>query len=399
MNKLYILNNYIHKRIKNFIFQFHSLLFYSHLTKFIIPIRILLKMWSNDVKSLLKNMDNLLNQEFVLDTISKNLNRIMKEQNLKQKDIAEKANGKITQSSISKVINCKNSVSAYNLLIIAQALDVSIEDLLTSHPEQNETDVAYKEIIMNNDNQRLVTDINDEAFKGYLGDFHLFFYATSGTGTDILHGYINFSKNEADDTCNVYLKLPIGTTKIVNDKECPIIKVYEGNLSISTRTNSGYCYLHCKEIGEICFLIFHHWYLFNNDIKCLMCSAVTTSSGSNRRPTMHRACLTRNDIDLELIPCLKGQLLLNDNNIILSESVLEQIFRDENIPLVFKERLHKAVQKEKYCLIAENLLFDNTIPEGDRIKYISQLRSLSITPKYNKISKRADEALFSLLYK
>lgn len=371
----------------------------SYLTKFIIPIRILLKIWSDDVKSLLENMDNSLNQESVLYTISKNLNRIMKEKNITQKDLTKKANGRITQSTISKVINCKSSVSAYNLLIIAHALDVSIEHLLTSHPEQNETAATFKEIIMNNDNRRLVTNVNDEAFKGYLGDFHLFFYATSGTGTDILHGYINFSKNEADDTCNAYLKLPIGTTKIVNDKECPIFKVYEGNLSISIKTDSGYCYLYCREIGEICFLIFHHWYLFNNDIKCLMCSAVTTSSGSNRRPTMHRACLTRNDIDSGLIPYLKGQLLLNDNNIILSESVLEQILMDENIPLVFKERLQKAVQKEKYCLIAENLLFDNTIPENDRIKYISQLRSLSIAPKYNKISKRADEALFSLLYK
>lgn len=129
-----------------------------------------------------------------------------------------------------------------------------------------------------------------------------------------------------------------------------------------------------------------------------MASAFTTSSGSNRRPTMHRACLINGCYDQSLLPYIKGQLLLNNAEIIISQSELNNLYNDSRIPSDFKELLTKATSKEKYCLVKENQLIDShTFNEKEHAMLISHLRSKSIAPKHNKISKRTDEMLFEIL--
>lgn len=80
---------------------------------------------------------------------------------------------------------------------------------------------------------------------------------------------------------------------------------YIGKFAISPRMGSCYCLLESREIGELCFIVFRHIYLNNENLKCRLAAVATASAGDNPRPTTHRMLICREEVPEEKMEILK----------------------------------------------------------------------------------------------
>lgn len=333
-------------------------------------------------------------------TLSKNLKNIIAQKKLSQTAIVTlcKEKGyKITQGTVSNAIQGKKNITLDTIAALADVLETDISVLLTES-----LDPVHSFPSPFSHSSSFITKPDDLAFQGYLGDYSLLFYRTSGKTNDLLHGNLSFQPSSDGRKCNATLLLPTGDYKTIGDTKIEIQKEYFGELVISKSMHSAYTMLYNENIGELSLLVFHHWYILNNTLKCAMASAITTSSGSNRRPTTHRACIIQGNTDIttEMLPFIQGQLLLNDSDIIISRSELTKLLHSPIIPNEFKNLIKRSISKENYCILNENLLSDTkALGEAESAKWISYVRYHSIAAKYNKISKRTDDSLFSLLFR
>lgn len=331
-----------------------------------------------------------------LSLIGENIERLMKEKKISQSEIVErckKANFKISQGTISNAKSGKGNVTIQNLLGIAYALDVSLNELISEHDEIEDFNLNANIFSKGKDVELFTTDPDSKFFAGYMGDYHILFFKTSSQEKILVKGELSFFKDNLK--CKAVLKIFTGDKDKSTGESAE--KIYEGDLIISQSMHAGYCYLINMKDGEICMLVFHQWYLTSNDIQTMMASAITTASGSNRLPTVHRMCISRKKIeDAGLQELIKGQLLMNTTEIYLSDEQIQTICSSEEIPDSFKELLQKEASKEKCVCISETNLYDRMLTEDEQIKCISYVRAHSRAPKYNKISRRTDEALFSL---
>ncbi|MBQ7066868.1 MAG: helix-turn-helix transcriptional regulator [Lachnospiraceae bacterium] len=332
--------------------------------------------------------------------ISKNVKDILDERNISQKHLVELCENQgynISQATISHIINGKKNSSIGNILAVAEALNVDIRDLLTADYSNPIKTNSNKKSITENQNNLLVSDPSDRAFNGYLGTYHILFYKTKDQNDELVKGKLTFEEDKKNKKCVAKLVIDAGERTKKEENSVTADKKYFGSLIISHSMHSAYAYLCSENIGEVCMLVFHHWYINNSSLKCTMACAITTSAGSNRRPTIHRMCITKDELSGEVLELVKGQLLLNNPEIILSEKQLDILLLDEAIPDSFKEILQRSAQKNRCVCIQESSLYDSTLSEKERIKWISYVRAQSKGQKYNKISKRTEDVLASLL--
>lgn len=344
-------------------------------------------------------MDILSNIDNYQTRISENISNLMKLKKISQNDIkriCDEAGYNISQATISNAKSGKGNLTISNLIAISYALDVSITDLLDA-PQKHESDIANVEkIISDLNSETLESNPNSIFFDGYKGDFHTLFYKTCQSGDEMVRGILHFEESKNRDKCDATFYL---FTNDINPRTGKAAqKVYDGELIISKSMRAAYCYLVNKELGEMCMLIMQYVYTANRPVDTAMAIAVTTASGANRRPTAHRICLSRSSITPEMMDYVKGQLLMNTGNIFLTKNQIKEILNDCNIPNTFKELLEskKAHAETCYC-IPEKSLYDSSLSEEELYKIISLIRKHSLSPKYNKISRRSDEALHSLL--
>lgn len=345
------------------------------------------------------------NVQDYLNAIGNVIKKLQKEQNYSQNTIVDKCrqNGfNISQSTISSIINGKGDIRLYTIMAITSAFDIGMDDFFLMVEDvirENEINNPTTEFMQQHPASFIITNPADSAFYGFLGDYYTYFYRTTGTEKELVRGELNFSPSSNKKKCIARLKLRLKPDEYIkkSSEEDRIDKLYEGEMFISQKMRVVYCYLYNDKAGEACMLIFKHWYILQSSLKCTMALAITTSSGANRLPTVHRMCLSRKKIYPDKMEYVKGQLLLNDANIILTGQQVEELLNDCNLPDTFKELLKKSVAKDNCAYIQETSLYDNTLSEDEQIKWISYVRAHSSAPKYNKISRRTEEALFSLL--
>lgn len=331
--------------------------------------------------------------------VGKNITTIMASKNITQEKIrmlCQQAGYPISQATISNAKNGKGNLTLSNLVALAYALEVNVADLLAlsnSHsdscnPPKKGSDSAF-------DTTLFLRDPNSIFFKGYLGKYYTLFYKTSGTEDELVKGTLHFQESEDKKRCKAVLKFLVndlnrGTGKVTE-------KIYEGELVISHTMHAAYCYLTSTTVGEICMLVFQHIFTSYSLVNTIMAAAITTASGANRRPTVHRMCISRTPVGDEMLEYVKGQLLMNTADIYLADSKLKQLLQRQDIPVSFKELLQKGMQKGKCYCIPEASLYDISLDEIEQQKLVSLVRANSQAPKYNKISKRTDEILYTLI--
>lgn len=100
------------------------------------------------------------------------------------------------------------------------------------------------------------------------------------------------------------LNFPLGNSE--DDFESSAVKIYKGELVVSHLVRAAYSCLTNANVVEMCKLIFQHIFTSNSLVSTIMAAAVTTASGANRRPIVHRMCLSRSPVDEAMLEYIKG---------------------------------------------------------------------------------------------
>lgn len=304
----------------------------------------------------------------------------------------------ISQATISNAKRGNGNITISTLLAIAHALDVDIIELLDAPYSAKNEDIPEEASLLDLTGEMFITNPESIYIKCYLGTYNILFYKTSCSGDDMVHGTIQFMPNNNGTSCEVIMHIDLEENA---KSDMPDKKEYHGQLIASPLMRSMYVFLSNPELGESAMLLFQQICTSSHMVETAMAVAITTASGANRRPTVHRMCLSRNEIPTDKIEYIRGQLLMNTEEIFLTDKQIDCICLQKVVPESFKELLRKARIKAKDpCYrIQEANLFDSSLSEKALFENISLVRSHSVCSKYNKVSKKTDEILYSMLGK
>lgn len=289
-----------------------------------------------------------------LDEIISYINSYTESHNISQKKIVEyckKKEIKITQSTISRALSHPESAKLSTIIDICSGLDLNMQEVFN---RSFTYDASNTDFVLNSN--QFITDPSDKAFRGYKKKYQVYFYQTVGKDSDIIMGKLEFKNSSDGSFVEALFTLPTGKKRIVENKEEDIEKNYKGQLVVSIPMRAAYCILYSE--NEICAFTFSHFHIINEQLKCVMANAVTVSAGSNRRPTIHRMCIIdeKIEIDNNSLTYIKGQLLLNEANILISAGNLELLRQSEELSTEFKQQLETARSKETYYSFSESKL-------------------------------------------
>lgn len=328
--------------------------------------------------------------------VGEKIREIMDGRKLKQKDVevlCKKAGAPVSQGTISNILKGATSASISSVANICKGLGVGFFDVLPEI-ELDNMSISSREESDKKQIRKVIDVESDIAYKGYLGDYHVYFFPTISNKKDLLHGTLRIYPSEGKTSCKASMKLFTGDKKIVGEKTEEVVKEYEGEFIISLPMQSGYCLLKNLQIDEQCFFVFHHWHILNNELLCRMAAAATTSAGGNRRPTIHRLYMCRDELSTENQKYIRGQLRLNDSEILISKNNYMRLLSEENVPEEFKQVFEEEAKLESYYSVTESKLTNCNLMENDFAQAISLLRDYSVAPKYNKVSMKTDEYIF-----
>lgn len=335
------------------------------------------------------------------EIIANRIKSIMHDKGFKQQDVAEKTG--INQSMISKLLSGSSTLTLNNIINICSVLKISPSALLsTENTPLNELfdgDEVYSTGLMS-DSDNLVFDTSRQVFRGYLNiPYFVYFYSTMSTEDKILNGKLLFKKSDNNKRCEAKLELFTGK-KDLDGKE--ITKLYTGEMAISIPMSSCYVTLVNYELGELCFLCFHHMFLFNQEMLCRVAEVLTVSSGENKRPTAHRMIISKYELNTDEDEYfIKGQLKLNGSDIIIEKEKfealkeLEFVKKSKNLLMFFSEI--ENTKELTYIKIEENMLRNISIDVHDKVLGISLLREYAYAPKHNKIGSKPDEYIYKYI--
>ena len=343
----------------------------------------------------IRNLDSTITN--VNHKIINIINTKLSETNSTQQQLAT-ATG-IAQPTISKLLNGSSKFSLSQIIRISAALG---ENLFASvsNEDFDSTNVSDPySIIPIEENDNLILSSNRRAFKGYLNNtYYTYFMSTVSGKNEVIHGELSFSQTQYN-RCRVNFKLFTGKSDIANN---PITKNYIGNMIISIPFSTCYCTLTNAELGELCFMSFHHMFFLNEQMQCRVAAVLTTSSGENRRPTLHRMIISQQEFHMDNPKdkqFLYGQLKLNNKKILIRESNLKCVLSNYK---GFSEQMEKFIEsniQEQIIELDENQILGLNGSLKEKIDVICALRSESLANKNNKIGTNTDEFLFEYISK
>lgn len=336
-----------------------------------------------------KNINNLI--ATYKETLSRNLRRIMNERELTQKALAELAvsfKHSISQGTISGILNKTTNPGLEQVITLASVLDVTIDDLLSSSSD----DELCSEIFQ--PGESFIKDPESSYMKPYLGDFNVVFFKTSGNAENeekLVYGLLKLGCHK-DNKKTAELRIFL-------DEQKQVYKEYMGYFYISPDINTAYLLFVSDKYHEISLITFHYIYTNQEKIDNIVAAALTTASGSNRYPTMHRMIFSRTTFSSKDLVPLKGQLRMNDMNIYLTREQIVNLCNETDISSTLKNSLRRALSLDKHKCFC---IPENKFEVGDEMeneRNISIIRSQSKAPKYNKIGSQTSDTVFHLLDK
>ncbi|MCI8494920.1 MAG: hypothetical protein HFI74_04475 [Lachnospiraceae bacterium] len=245
----------------------------------------------------------------------------------------------------------------------------------------------------------LIMDAKNRAFKGYFGTYYCYLFPTLSSETKPLIGELTVADD--DSICKVYLKL--NTNKKDHNSKEYIYKNYEGNVTISPTLHSCYCILKSDALSEICFFAFRHINFNHAQLDCRMAEVLTISAGESHYPTIHRMFFSREAIADKDLPLILPHLFLNSSNILIKESLLNELQEKKLIPSAVFTQLTQTCTPEPFYLFQEDYvhsLLKHTLSKNDKKQIqtcLSFLKKYSLSYHYNKVSKKVDHNIRQLL--
>lgn len=345
--------------------------------------------------------------------ISDNVKFLMENQGYNQNELKNAFSDhgmEINQGTINKYINKPNNnfIPIAVVLKCCEIFNVSIEELTQKDLTDNNVKANGATVINVEENiaeyivdthNELVMDLNNRVFKGYKGSYFCYLYPTLSSEENILTGVMTISPDGFQNGITMSLKIvkeSRGVKKI-------IYKEYSGMLIMSKPMHNCYCILKSDELSEICFLIFRHIYLNDAPLDCRMAEVLTVSAGESNYPTVHRMFFTREEIREEDLKLVLPMINLNCSEILISEQNLEELKKEEAIPINVLEQLSDRFTTEQFYVLKENnfrSILELSLPKSKKKnipQYISILREKALTYRYNKVSKKLDDNIRQML--
>lgn len=342
------------------------------------------------------------------ELVSSRILNAVSSKNITQKQIIKLCLAKgyaISQPTLSKLLSGSSMPSTYQLIQICDALELNLNEVLSLDSNVKVSITENIDLFNEKKKSFFITDATDIDFHGYVGSYYVYFYPTKNSNDDFfIPGQLKIFPDPITSKCKVELKFETGKVDINNKA---IVKFYTGNATLSLAMQTIYCELKSEEIGEITYLLFQYNYIAYEQLECRLATVITASSGIKRLPTMHRLLITRKKLSDKDLYYLSGQLLLNNSEILISETAYKQFLKDKFLPDEFKTYYDVTEQngsafasmlaKIPYYLFNESILNDSFISSDAKTRVICLLRKYSSAKRYNKISNKADEIIYKYL--
>lgn len=295
----------------------------------------------------------------ILSSILHHIKVEMQRRHLSQQKLADlctEIGKKVSQGTISNMFNQPSSARLSSILNVCEALDLNlfaifreIDNDISTNPESN-----------------LIYNINHPAFQGYLSPMYIYYIETSSTNSKrLLKGELSVGDFYHTNECIAHLRID---TKEVDDDGKTKYKDYYGNVVIN-RNTSIFFHLASNRLGDEWSLIFNHGNLNQNTLACSLGTAVTLSSGkSTRYPTMHFVCLSKQELSAEKEKIIANRLLVHNQNIVISESKLNEFLSLEDLEPVFKDNVLHCINRD----VAKSYI----IPLSSVTQYVSDQKVL-----------------------
>jgi|GEM_PF-4916038 len=316
--------------------------------------------------------------------IAENLSEIMETQELAQIDIVERGHQKnisLGSATVSKLLKGEDNITLKTLIQLSMVLEVPLLRLLEE-----------KCVFDGKDNEMLIENSYHRAFKGYKGNYHVYFFPTEKNSRDneLLHAVM---KTEEEGEL-VKVKFILYTGQFKDGKQ--ITKEYQGNMIISLSVNAVYFQLKSEAEGEYCFLIIHHFFLNHNELDTCLGVAITSSSGEDKRPTMQRICLTRREMEKEKQEKLAGFLRLGDTKLFMYKRDYDALIRHNIFSKEFLDVLEQIKVEDTIYEFEEKLLLKEINGNKEFIKQYGVMKNYIIGDKFDKISSENNEIVYQM---
>lgn len=356
----------------------------------------------NNVKGVHAVSDNLKKNDY-LQRIAKRIKKVMENRNINQAELialAENHGYVLRQSTLSKILSDSASMSIISIVQIANTLGIDLNDLLS---ESNSLEVRnHKDSPSTTAQTNLIRRADSREMRPYLNSYYTYFFPTKSSDEGLLSGNLLFTHSDDKSKCIARFSFETGKRDIKNK---PIKKEYEGELVISRNMSAAYCVLINEEIGEISYILFNYIPILYEDLRCRVALVLTSSAGASRIPTVHRMIISREAINPADLDILKGQLYLNESEILISESGLERFLSDKRLDPSFIDYFCKPGQQAKflglspvpYYLFDEAVIRSAFLDSEVKTVAINLIRQYSASPKYNKIGSKCDELVYKFL--
>lgn len=309
-------------------------------------------------------------------------------ENISQEKVREMCIDKgytISQGSISNMFNRPSSTTLSTLLKVCDGLEINLLEIFNH---------VYRSQIGENSQGKLIYNINDDAYEGYKNTFHIYFLpTTNNNGLYQHHGILHLNDLHNLGECNAHFKLDTGEK---NSDGSPFIKIYNGQFVIS-KMGCAYISLISEKYGDMWFLIINHDYLNKKQLICTLANAVTASSGRVRYPTLHRAVLSREELDDNVLTYIRGFLHLSSDEVIVSSEQFNAFLDEATLSKKAKEKLTSLKENSESFFSFSKSILETSLSHSEYAYVISQLVNYSVAPKNNKVTDKDDEYVFQII--
>lgn len=363
--------------------------------------------FGTEVKNLrtnLKNSNPVWTQKYLGNFVKNSLNLKLSNDSC-QKLISDIEQGKPNHNITCDVIN-----QLQKILSISEEVVIPIIDVLTKELHDKKTDTAKIQI---HECDNLLIETKHSIFDHYIGEYYCLFYSTDSSNPKTVDAKLTLSSKEVKGINICYAQF-----SIINKGK--LIKSYTGQFFVNTHYNTWYCILIGEEKQEVSMLLSSH---INSSIESNLLNValvLTTSAGSNKRPTMHRMIISREKFSTNKKTTIISQLRLNSDMITISETNLKLIKQQTEskinqlksektkyqyiallkcINLIMNDSA--IVQKQIYYSFPESFLYDNkqVFPDGKNKSFvISKIRDKDNNRYHNKTSSTVQEICIDIMY-
>lgn len=370
--------------------------------------------------------------------ISENLNAILKKRGISKYqfiEYMEKEKGfSISRPYLSRCLNHpdEHNIPTAFLLACCDYLNISFTDLISEQFDVDkniDSDSIRPQLIntalltqkyeesLQNDNKVLlnvsidndlendplfVKDPTSPFFKGYCQEYYCYYFPTVSSENKaddaLLRG--TFTIHKTNKNCTATLTID---TKTLDNSGNTNLKIYEGDVVLSTSVQCIHCILKSNDIGEYCFIIFRHSHLNYDSLNCRIAEVLSTSSTLDKRyPTVHRMFFSNEKISDEDLHLIEPHLQLNYSQITITEKGILSL---ENISEDYKTIVDELLDQTDPDLIYRYQEDDvikvarKYLSPDEQLLFIAKLRESSFAYRYNKVSPKLDTIIWETLHK